>query len=62
MNPKNEELRVKAHWRMTEGKLSASWLRLVAKLCASRKEKPVDVPQDAGNGECKNGEKWDLLD
>ena len=51
------EPKVVVSWRMTDGKLSSAWLRLVRKLCASRKEKPVDVPQDAGNGKCEDGEK-----
>jgi len=62
MSSKDEEVRVKTRWRMTEGKLSSAWLRLVAKLTASRKEKPVDAPQDAGNGECSNGNERNVSD
>ena len=55
MNPKNEEIRVKANWRPTGGEPSPAWVRLWRKLLTSRKEKSANARQDSDNGECKDG-------
>ena len=56
MNPKDEEIRVKANWKPTAGEPSAAWRRLWDKLLlGSRKEKPTGTRLDASEGECKDG-------
>jgi len=54
-NPKVTE-----NWRFTDEALSPVWLRLIRKLSESRKKKPVDAPQDAGDGEMKGGKDGNL--
>ncbi|MBA7674006.1 hypothetical protein ES703_82213 [subsurface metagenome] len=55
MNLKDEEVRVKTRWRFADAKLSPAWLRLIAKLCANRREKPGSTCPDSEDGGLKNG-------
>ena len=57
MSSKDEEVRVKTRWRMTGEKLSSAWLRLVAKLTASRKEKTTGTDEAASDGGCNESSK-----
>lgn len=50
-NPK-----VTTRWRFTDEALSPGWRRLVAKLSANRKGKPLSNRQEGGDGECANGD------
>ena len=55
MSLKDEEVTAKTNWRLTLGEPSSALRRLWGKLLSSRKDKPADTHQDAGNGELKDG-------
>ena len=59
MNLRDKEVKVKTHWRFVDAKLSPAWRRLIAKLAASRKEKPTSTGEAAANGENKDEEGKD---
>lgn len=61
MNLKDEEVRIKTHWRPTAGEPSSAWRRLWSKLLASRKDKPASTRHDA-DGEMNNANDTNVPD
>ena len=60
MNEEESQPKISVNWRFVDAKLSPAWRRLIAKLVASRKEKPTSTGEAAANGESKDAEKQDL--